>query len=76
MERNNPRLLSLLFSIGFTNIGVDARTDHADYCTQHYWYELHAKWSGGDKADKAKIQICAYFEKWRGTAPTQPCAAP
>jgi hypothetical protein len=63
-------------SMGFSGINVTNYTNSSDYCTQHYWYYLHANWISSDPLDKARITICVYFDKWDGPKPAEACAPP
>jgi hypothetical protein len=63
-------------NMGFNNVSVTNYTNASDYCTQHYWYYLHANWVSSEPADRARIKVCVYYDKWRGAQPAQACQPP
>ena len=65
-----------LRSMGFDHVGITSYTNSSDYCTQHYWYYLHANWISSDPTDRVTIAACIYYNKWQGARPTEPCAPP
>ncbi len=65
-----------LRSLGFQGIRISNYTNSNDYCTQHYWYYLHADWVSADPSDRVTITACIYYDKWQGAPPAEPCAEP
>ncbi|MBV9222270.1 MAG: hypothetical protein JO366_15395 [Methylobacteriaceae bacterium] len=63
-------------NMGFNSVSVTSYTNANDYCTQHYWYYLHANWISSDPSDRVRIKICVYYDKWQGTAPAGTCSEP
>jgi hypothetical protein len=63
-------------NLGFKLISVTGRTDKSDYCALHSSYLMAAQWIGESRSDKADIQICVYFDQWRGAPPPAQCSAP
>ena len=65
-----------LRNLGFNSVKVTNYTNANDYCTQHYWYYMHADHISEESDDRARIKICVYYDKWRGSAPAAPCPYP
>ena len=63
-------------NMGFSGIKVTGYTNASDYCTQHYWYYLHANWISSEPTDRARISICVYYDKWSGAKPAEACPQP
>ena len=63
-------------NMGFNGVKVTSYTNATDYCTQHYWYYLHANWISSEPTDRARISICVYYDKWNGAKPSEACPAP
>lgn len=71
----NPSVYSIR-NMGFDRIKVTNYTNANDYCTQHYWYYMHADHTDSEPEDRARIKICVYYDKWRGDPPAERCPAP
>ncbi len=71
----NPSVYSIR-NMGFDRIKVTNYTDTNDFCTQHFWYYIHADHTSPEPEDRARIQICVYYDKWRGDPPAEPCPYP
>lgn len=65
-----------LTNMGFNKVSVTNYTNAGDYCTQHYWYYLHANWISDELSDRARIKICVYYDNWKGAEPPATCPAP
>jgi len=65
-----------LRSLGFDGVRITNYADSNDYCTQHYWYYLHANWVSDDPSDRVTITACVYYSKWQGARPTEACSEP
>lgn len=65
-----------LTNMGFNKIIVTDYTNGSDYCTKHYYYYLHANWISSEPSDRARINICVYYDKWQGARPTAECPSP
>ena len=63
-------------NLGFDRIKVTNYTDASDYCTQHYWYYVHADHISPEPEDRARISICVYYGKWQGDPPAEFCPHP
>jgi hypothetical protein len=63
-------------SMGFNSVKVTKYENASDYCTQHYWYYLHANWISTEPSDKARITICVYYDRWPGAKPAEACPSP
>ncbi len=71
----NPSRI-ILRNLGFDKITVTNYTNANDYCTQHYWYYIHADHTSSETEDRARVRICVYYDKWRGDSPVEPCPYP
>jgi hypothetical protein len=65
-----------LTNMGFNKVSVSSYTNASDYCTKHFYYYLHANWISSEPSDKARIEICVYYDKWPGSQPTEACPPP
>jgi hypothetical protein len=63
-------------NLGFDRIKITNYTSANDYCTQHYWYYIHADHISPEPEDRARISICVYYGKWQGDRPEEPCPYP
>jgi len=71
----NPSRI-ILRNLGFDKIEVTNYTNANDYCTQHYWYYVHADHTSPEAEDRARVRLCVYYDKWRGDSPVEPCPYP